>query len=120
MKGLIIKYDGKEYRAAFPDKNLNFIMNMSYGAFSLTVGGVDGHFIQSGHMAKEGIEVEIEMAEFEDVSEIITSGNLARICPVDPECRKLLEEQQSDEAILKRKLEIFRNTEAVLKEEGLI
>ncbi len=64
--------------------------------------------------------MEIEIAEFDNVSEIITPENRARICPVDMEYRKLSEEQQSDEAILKRKLEIFRNTEAVLKEEGLL
>ena len=119
MKGFVVRYMGKEYKAGFQEKQVHCIVVIQDGVFSLYVGNRK-YFIKSNRIAKEGIEIELEVAEFDEASAVITPENMDEICPVDPECQKLLAEQNTLEGQWKKKLEIFRETEAVLKEEGLI
>lgn len=119
MKGFIVRYSGREYRAGFPDKMTHVVCDIIDGIFSLDVVGGE-YFIKSNRIAKEGIEVEIEVGEFDEPSAVITEENRMEVCPVDPEYEQLVAEQNSEEWLWKKKLEIFRRTEAVLKEEGLI
>lgn len=119
MKGFIVKYMGKEYKAGFHERQVHFIADITDGLFSLSVGNRE-HFVISNRIAREGIEIEIEVAEFDETSAVITPENRDEICPADQEYQKLLEEQNTMEWQWQKKLEIFRRIEAVLKEEGLI
>lgn len=127
MKGIIIKHLGREVKVGAQDSQVLAIAHIMHndstddGIFHLQVSVLDGdNFVHSYQIAAEGLDVEIEMADIEDVSAPITEENHRETCQTDPKCARIFEEWQSDEFRLQQKLERFRKLETILRQEGLI
>lgn len=112
----------RKVKAGANDGQAMAVVDMTQGnLFHLCVSaGCGDAFFNSYQIAKEGMEVEIEIAEFAEASEPATEENLSETCLVDPEYEKITAGWSSEEYQLQRKLERFRMLEAILKEEGVI
>ena len=117
MIGLIVKHLGREYKIGHADSGVAIISSLvlSRDEFILEGGG----FIHSFQKIRDGIEFEVEIAEFAEASPLITKEN--DISEIDVEYLKMMKERKEDPKWeWKQKLKQFQKIEAVLKEEGLI
>ena len=99
MIGLIVKYMDKIYKVGTPGE----------GEFILEAGGMQHGFVGIFRNLREGIEFEVEVAEFDKASEPLSETNQPIIDPDYPR------EEDPD-----WKLKHFRKLEKILKEEGLL
>lgn len=114
MKGFVITYLGKRCKIGSDDSFATMICSLviQRNEFILEGGNLSGSRIGSWQRIQEGLEVEIEVAEFDDVSEDCYTL-------VDPEYNNIVKEK--DELLeWNWKLEKFREIEKILKEENLL
>ena len=118
MKGILIKFLGQEYKVGLPDTEVSVICTLvlERDEFILGGGGISSSFIGSWQKIRDGIEFEVEVAEFEEATEPISESNPSVI---DPEYQKMID-ARDEEWELNWKLHQFRKIEAILQEEGLI
>lgn len=119
MKGLIVKHLGRCSRVGSLDSHVSLVATLvlSRDEFIFEGGDLSNPFISSFQKIKEGIEVEIEIAEFGEPSEPISIGGSSP--QIDPEYTKMISERDR-EWELNWKLRAFRELEATLKERGLL
>ena len=103
MIGLIVKYMDKIYKVGTPGEGVTLSSCIVRKEFILEAGGMQHGFV------REGIEFEVEVAEFDKASEPLSETNQPIIDPDYPR------EEDPD-----WKLKHFRKLEKILKEEGLL
>lgn len=118
MIGFIVRHLGKEYRAGVPDSWVCLMANLQRGIFNLHAGN-EASFLDNWMMAREGIEFEVEVAEFDQASEIFTADNYKELGYKDPEYQKIVDSRDENWE-WEWKLELFRKFEAILTQEGLL
>ena len=112
MTGFIVKYMGREFRIGSLESDIFMAAHVVRNEF-IFEGGAAKPFVGSWQIAREGLEFEVEVAEFEEASEPISENNPSIIDPDYIKTKESLSEWDW-------KLETFRKMESILKEEGLI
>lgn len=111
MLGLIVKHLGRTYKIGSLREQVSVIalINMHYFCIE---GGCSDPFICSFQKLREGLEFEVEVAEFDDPSDPISEKN--QIIEIDPEYRQMASDPDFG---LDYKLEMFRRLESILKKD---
>ena len=109
MIGLIVKYMDKIYKVGTPGEGVTLSSCIVRKEFILEAGGMQHGFVGIFRKLREGIEFEVEVAEFDKASEPLSETNQPIIDPDYPR------EEDPD-----WKLKHFRKLEKILKEEGLL
>ena len=109
MIGLIVKYMDKIYKVGTPGEGVTLSSCIVRKEFILEAGGMQHGFVGIFRNLREGIEFEVEVAEFDTASEPLSETNQPIIDPDYPR------EEDPD-----WKLKHFRKLEKILKEEGLL
>ena len=112
MTGFIVKYMGREFRIGVPGIGVHLVAHLVRNEFILMGAGILG----SWQIRREGIEFEVEVAEFDEASEPMSEKNPSL---VDPEYKKMIDTRDA-EWEQNWKLQRFREMETILREEGLL
>lgn len=114
MNGFVITHLGKRCKIGSDDSFATIICSLviQRNEFILEGGNMSGSRIGSWQRIQEGLEVEIEVAEFDDPSDPISEKN--QIIEIDPEYRQMASDPDFG---LDYKLEMFRRLEYILKKD---
>jgi hypothetical protein len=115
MVGLIVKHLGRMYKIGCVSSGVSIVSSLVLHRDEFILEGCG--FIQSFQKIREGIEFEVEVAEFDESSELITEDN--DFSEIDPEYFEMIE-KRNPEWEWEQKLKIFHQIKCILKEEGLI
>lgn len=109
MTGLIIKYMNKTYKVGTLGEGVTLSSSIVRKEFILEAGGMSHSYVGIFRNLRDGIEFEVEVAEFDEASEPLSEKNRPIIDPDYP----IAEDPDW-------KLKKFHKLEAILKNENLI
>ena len=120
MIGFIVKYLGRNFKVGSSESDATLNVTLVRNEFILE-GSSGQPYISSFQLQKDGIELDVEVAEFDEASIPITADNYKDTCQIDPLYIEMIDKQKADvDWNLQCKLEEFRKLEEILKEENLI
>ena len=120
MIGFIVKYLGRNFKVGSSESDATLNVTLVRNEFILE-GSSGQPYISSFQLQKDGIELDVEVAECDEASIPITADNYKDTCQIDPLYIEMIDKQKADvDWNLKCKLEEFRKLEEILKEENLI
>lgn len=112
MLGLIVKYSDKIYKAGVSGEGITLISTVVRNTFIIETSSKSYPFVNIFLKFRENIEVEIEVAEFDEASTPLSENDNPGI--IDPDYKKMIESESNEEWMLKR----FHELETILKEKG--
>lgn len=113
MLGIVIKYMDKVYKVGQPNGGVTMSSCIVRDEFILEANGMSYPCVGIFQKLRNGIEFDVEIAEFDEASEPLSENNPPII---ETDYAKMIEADSEWDWKLKN----FRKIEAILKEEGLL
>lgn len=95
MIGFIVKYLGRNFKVGSSESYATLNVTLVRNEFILE-GSSGQPYISSFQLQRDGIELDVEVAEFDEASIPITADNYKDTCQIDPLYIEMIDKQKAD------------------------